>query len=230
MLGWFRGREESPRRGWSLACGEFGPLHETLRAFLAIEVPEDVKAVLAGLCRQLGEMGLGGLRHMRPEGVHLTLKFLGYVSADVADTVVSEVGLIAAEAPVMSLRLADLGVFPTAGPARVLWVGVGDDTSTLEEVWLRIEAVTEKLGFPPEGRGFTPHLTLARVRSGASSSERRRIRAALSSLSYEPGLPFETDAVALMSSTLGPAGASYRQLARLPLRAEVDGKPLSKVP
>ena len=194
-------------------------MSETVRAFLAIEVPEDVKAVLAGLCRQLEDMGLGGLRHVRPEGVHLTLKFLGDVSADVADTVASEVGLIAAEAPAMSLRLMALSVFPRSGPARVLWVGVGGDTSTLEELWLRIEAVTERLGFPPEGRGFTPHLTLARVRSRASSSERRRVRQALGSLRYEPGLPFEADAVALMSSTLGPAGAAYRELARLPLRA-----------
>ena len=196
-----------------------GPMAETLRAFLAIEVPEDVKAVLAGLCRQLEEMGLGGLRLVRPDGVHLTLKFLGDVSTDVADTVASEVGLIAAGAPAMSLRLADLGVFPGSGPARVLWVGVGDDTSTLEELWLRIEAVTEGIGFPKEGRRFTPHLTLARVRSRASSSERRRVRQALGSLRYEPGLPFEAASVALMSSTLGPAGAAYRELARLPLRA-----------
>ena len=93
-------------------------MSETVRAFLAIEVPEDVKAVVADLSRQLDGMGLRGLRLVRPEGLHLTLKFLGDVSTDVADTVASEVGLIAAGAPAMSLRLADLGVFPGIRPSQ----------------------------------------------------------------------------------------------------------------
>lgn len=193
---------------------------ETLRCFLAIEVPEDVKAVLADLCRQLDEMGIRALRHVRPEGVHLTLKFLGDVSSDVVDSLASEVGLAASGAPAMSLRLAELGVFPESGPARVVWAGVDGDTTPLQQLRLRIEAAAEKLGFPRESRGFSPHLTLARARNGASSSERRLVRQALGSLRYEPGLPFEADAVSLMSSTPGPAGASYRELARLPLGAD----------
>ncbi len=194
-------------------------MSETVRAFLAVEIPEDVKTVLAGLCEQLEGMGLRGLRRVRPEGVHLTLKFLGSVGADVAERLAAEVGPIAAETPAPSLRLADLGVFPASGPARVLWVGVGGETDSLEGLRLRVEAVGEKLGLPREGRGFTPHLTLARVRNGASSSERRRAREALGALRYEPGTRFEADAVALMSSTLGPGGAIHRRLARLPLRA-----------
>ena len=190
---------------------------ETLRCFLAIEVSEEVKVVLAGLCRQLDEMGIGGLRMVRPRGVHLTMKFLGEVGEDVAGSVAEEVGLIAAGSLPMSLRLGKLGVFPASGPARVLWVGVGDDAASLQELWRCIESAAERLGFPGAGRLFTPHLTIARVRSGASSSERRHAREALGSLTYEPGLRFQADAVLLMSSTLGPSGAAYRELAKLPL-------------
>ena len=192
-------------------------MSETLRCFLAIEVPEHVKAVLTRLRRQLEEMGLSGLRFVRPEGIHLTLKFLGDVRPEVAESLATEVGLAAAESTAMSLQLAELGVFPASGPVRVVWVGVGGDVASLDELRLGIEAAAGKLGFPMEERGFTPHLTFARARTGTSSSERRRTRQALGSLRYEPGLPFEADAVSLMSSTLGPAGATYRELARLPL-------------
>ena len=191
-------------------------MSETIRAFLAIEIPEEVKAVLAGLGRQLDEMGIVGLRRVRPESVHLTLKFLGGVSADVADSLASEVGAAAAGAPALSLRLAEVGAFPASGPPRVLWVGVDGDTAPLEELRLRVEEAAEKLGFPRESRRFTPHLTLARVRNGASPSERRRLRQAMSALSYQPGLPFEADSLALMSSTPAPGGAIYRKLASLP--------------
>ncbi len=212
-VGWYHTLKRSV-----FSCSEEQP--DVLRAFLAVEVPEDVKAIVSDLARQLEGMGLQGLRRVRPDGVHLTLKFLGNVSVDVASSVASEAAPIASAAPVLRLRLAEAGVFPEYGPARVAWVGVDGDTAQLEGLRLRIEAAAEKLGVPGDGRSFTPHLTLARVGSRAPTSERRSLREALGSLSYEPGRTFEAASVVLMSSTLRPAGAVYRQLARFPLRAD----------
>lgn len=188
---------------------------DELRLFIACELPEEVRRgleqVRAGLRRDGTERLL---RWVRPDGVHLTLKFLGAVPR-------SDVGRVrealagAVEPFSCSVRAASIGTFGGARP-RVIWAGLEGDTEGLAALAGRIDEATGQLGFPRERRPFAAHLTLARVREGAGDDERRRL--ALQVRGYRmPALPSMTlSEVALIESRLGPGGSVYHRLAAFP--------------
>jgi 2'-5' RNA ligase len=182
-----------------------------MRQFLAARLPGRLDSGVAALQRRIGAE-LRGWRWVRPEGIHLTLRFLGDVddSRDArARAVWREV--IAGCAP-FGLRLTDLGRFPPRGRPRVLWVGVeetdpGGALATLAE---RLESAARELGFDPESRPFRPHLTLARGgRPGIPSDP-----AALGIRGSAEGRVRE---VVLYRSDLLPTGARYTALEAYPL-------------
>ena len=145
-----------------------GPTTSALRLFLAIEAPPAVAVAIEGMIEALGWTGLAGLRPVRPEGVHLTLRFLGGVErgrvGEIVDTVAGAVSGVAA----FGLRTCQPGVFPRRGPTRVLWVGLDGETEALAELRRAVEGAMASLGYPEERRAFHPHLTVARL------GERRR--------------------------------------------------------
>ncbi len=183
-----------------------------LRLFVAIELPEVWTAALAAVQREL-RGPLPGLRWSRPEGIHLTLKFLGNVDS----TRVAELGAALAGAatacPPFTLRLGPLGSFGSAARARVLWAGVEGDRPALERLWRSVEGRLQPLGFVPEERRFSPHLTLARV----PEERARETGAALGRLLAAVTLPdtpeLEVRQIALMRSELGAGGSRYTRLA-----------------
>jgi 2'-5' RNA ligase len=136
------------------------PEARPLRLFIAIELPEDV--------RELVEEGVAPLRERFPRArwvptrnQHVTLKFLGTTWPRLVDDVIRAVGEVAAAHAPFETRVAELGAFPSARRARVLWVGLEDPAERLARI---AEALDGALAehFRPEKRGFTPHLTIAR--------------------------------------------------------------------
>ena len=160
---------------------------ERVRAFVAIELSDEARRCVGGLVAGLREAGVRGLRPVNPEGVHLTLKFLGDVSMSQVDAIAAAVEGAAADAQPFDLELRGVGGFPDLRRPRVLWVGVGGDLEALQRLYSAVEAALAPLGFPPEGRAFTPHLTLARLRDGTPAEERARAAAVLTSLAWEEG-------------------------------------------
>jgi 2'-5' RNA ligase len=198
-----------------------GGRQDSVRAFVAIELSDEVKADLERQVAVLRQADVRGLRLVRPEGVHLTLKFLGAVSASQVAQVAEAVQRVAGDHAPFSLELADAGVFPPKGHTRVLWVGVGGDAQALAALQRAIEDALAGLGFPKENRGFTPHLTLARLNDGATSDDRRRA-AELHLSSWKPGArTMRVEALSLMRSHLNANGATYERLARYPLERGV---------
>ncbi len=185
---------------------------ERVRCFVAIELPAEARRCIAGLVAGLREAGVRGLRPVNPEGVHLTLKFLGDVPMSTVDTIAAAVEGAAADACAFDLELRGVGGFPDMRRPRVLWVGVGGDLEALQRLYSAVEGALAPLGFPPEGRAFTPHLTLARLRDGTSPEERARAGAVLASLAWEEGAAVPVGGVSLMRSTLRPGGAVYARL------------------
>ena len=150
-----------------------GPTTSALRLFLAIEAPPAVAVAIEGMIEALGWTGLAGLRPVKPEGVHLTLRFLGGVErgrvGEIVDTVAGAVSGVAA----FGLRTCQPGVFPRRGPPRVLWVGLDGETEALAELRRAVEGAMASLGFPEERRAFHPHLTVARLGERMPAEDRR---------------------------------------------------------
>lgn len=194
---------------------------EQIRTFIAIELEEAVLDGLAQVQEQLKEDGATRVvRWVRPGGIHLTLKFLGNVPAQRIDGIGQALKRACTGFGPFTLTFGGLGCFPSARRPRVVWVGVQGDTETLARLQEAIEEEVAPLGFPTEKRGFSPHLTLGRVKK-ASTSEQRQLGELIRRT--EVGLvgQMTVRAVNLMRSDLKPSGAVYTPLLSVALEGEL---------
>lgn len=185
---------------------------ETVRSFVAIELPQELRRELAELVDRLKSGGQTGVRWVDPWGIHLTLKFLGDVAVDRVDDIIDALAEAARGVPYFRLSVGGLGVFPNPRRVRVAWVGVSGEMEVLQRLQQRVESGLVPLGFAAESRGFTPHLTLARVRERVSPEERLRFGQLMSSAGFEAESPVSVDAVHLMRSQLSSQGAIYSRI------------------
>ena len=192
-------------------------MSETLRAFVAIELPDQTKSALAKLIEELRRADVRGVRPVRPDGIHLTLKFLGDIGEDLVQPVVNAISPIARAHRPFKLRLGSPGAFPRGNSPRVLWVGIEGDLTALLDLQRQIEGALASLGFARDSREFSPHLTVARFNNSASLRDRLRAGQALFSAHIDSLLGTNVDRVTLMQSTLLPSGAVYRPIASLQL-------------
>ena len=184
---------------------------ERIRVFVAVELPGEVKAEFTRIVSAIDALGVRGVRTVRPNGIHLTLKFLGDVNVELVPEIQSAMAATASQATPFGLSLGDAGVFPNPGAARVLWVGVEGDIERLNRLQERVERSLTDLGFRPERRRFNPHITAGRIRDGVSRADRRRVTDALFSHEYARP-PFRVESVSLIQSILRPDGAIYEPI------------------
>ena len=196
---------------------------EQIRAFIAIELPAEVRSALAELQASLQAEPQPAVKWVDPYGIHLTLKFLGNTDTGKISGVTGAIEQAARGFTPLALEVKDLGVFPNFKRVRVVWVSVGGDISRLKQLQQRLESSLVPLGFARESRPFTPHLTLARVREKASPPEQQRFGQLIADARFETAHHFTADSISLMQSQLTTAGAIYRQLTSVSLK-----KPLSK--
>jgi len=182
-----------------------------MRLFFALEMPPAVRRSLGDLVDLLHRKA-SAVHWVDPHGIHLTLRFLGEVQAERLEAIVAaaRAGLDGRPAP--RLRTGELGVFPERGRPRVVWVGLEDEAGTLADLHRALEGALEPLGFAPEGRPYSPHLTLGRVREGGDP---RRV---LSEVTAPESLSFQVAEAVLMESLLGDGPARYEVRARFGLR------------
>lgn len=133
-----------------------------VRSFVAIQPDAAVLEALAAFSEELRESG-ADVRWIKPEAIHLTIKFLGEVPESELAGIQRALGESFGEQPPIELAAHGIGVFPNLKKPRVLWVGLESDG--LFGLVERAEIALSPLGFPPEEREFTPHLTLGRFRS-----------------------------------------------------------------
>ena len=184
-----------------------------LRLFVAIELPGGVRDAIGGTIGRLRAADAGdALRWVRPESVHLTLKFLGSVEQERLPAIKTALRLGVRDAAPFELRTGELGSFGGRRNLRVVWVDVLGDTNALTTLAARVEAALQPLGFPAEPRPFAAHLTLARVRDDAPSPERERIHALLPRVESGVVPAFRVTSCSLMRSTLQRGGAVYEAL------------------
>ncbi len=177
-----------------------------MRAFIAIDLPDSLREAM-GRQQSAFRTLSPEARWTRPEGVHLTLKFLGQIS----DAQVAEVSQALAEIPPLAkfaIELKGYGFFPNPRRPRVFWVGV-EAQPALGELVHRVEEAMAGLGFPHEKRDFTPHLTLARFNEPRPQTA---LLAAVEKTANQSLGLFETREFFLFESKLSPQGASYRKV------------------
>jgi 2'-5' RNA ligase len=184
----------------------------SLRTFICIELPEQIRERIAELQRQLKAFG-SGVSWTRPEGIHLTLKFLGDVESFQIETIAEAVARASYGIRAIGITVAGVGAFPNLARPRIFWIGVEERTGKLHQLQALIETELSRLGYPREQRRFSPHLTLGRVKSPDAVKE---ICSKLQQQGFAP-MNFSAAAIIVMRSDLKPDGAEYTPLRRIEL-------------
>lgn len=193
---------------------------EKLRLFVAIELPDYAKEELGKLQEKLLKAGLDGLKWVSPDSLHITLKFLGYTELVKVEAISEKLDFLSRQFNPFDIGFKGLGVFPALSRAQVLWVGLTGELGRLQMLAGEVEESMIKLGFQPEKRRFTPHLTLARARQQITPDVQRSIASVVSSMSFSPSVLVRVASISLMSSQLSYGGATYSRLHSARLRIE----------
>ena len=138
---------------------------KTIRAFLAVELPGEILNRITDIQKLLKKTIHGVIRWVRPEGMHLTLKFFGNISGDDVVNISRVVERSVADVKPLSLSVKTVGVFPDIMRPRVIWLGINGDVGPLLMLQKVMDQGFQDLGFKEEGRPFRPHLTLGRIKS-----------------------------------------------------------------
>ena len=141
---------------------------EQIRSFIAIELPDEAKEGLARLKKELERDEHKFVKWVDPRGIHLTLKFLGNIPPKQVAEITEAIKGAAQGISPFHLEIGGLGAFPSLRQARVFWVGIGGEVDKLSWLQQNIDSALAALRFAKEERSFVPHLTLARIRQGAS--------------------------------------------------------------
>jgi 2'-5' RNA ligase len=193
------------------------PDAETIRAFLALDPPPEVLRRIADIQAALKRDIRGALSWVRPEGIHLTLKFFGQMAADNVSAVAGVVAGQAAGVRPLNLEVRGFGVFPDVRRPRVLWLGIGGEVERLIALQKTIDRGLEAFGFAREDRPFRAHLTLARIKSPQGLDGLDRAIAAKESQSAGA---FTATGLTLFKSELTPKGAIYTTLGHFPFQGK----------
>ena len=197
---------------------------EQIRSFIAIELPAELKLELVQLEAQLKSGKQFGVKWVDPDGIHLTMKFLGNIAVDRVEGITRAMEEAVCGISPFQLKVKELGVFPNFKRVQVAWVGLTGEVDKLAQLQKRIESNLTPLGFAPESRPFAPHLTLARLRAQTSPDEKQRFGQLIANTTFEAAHTIEVDAINLIKSQLTREGAIYSQINSIRLE-----KPLSTV-
>lgn len=191
----------------------------TRRLFVALEPPDPVRrriAAAADAVRAAAGRAAEDVRWVAPDGVHLTLQFLGAVPEERVEAVRAAVEGAAAGARPLALEVTGAGGFPNARRPRVVWLGLAGDVPALSALVADLGRRLAPLGFPPESRPFSPHLTLGRARDPRGAPG---LGGALAAQAQADGFGWRAAELVLVESHLSPRGARYEAVARAPLGA-----------
>jgi len=181
-----------------------------MRLFFCVELDDAAKRDLGCLIEHL-KPRCGDAKWVAPENLHLTLRFLGEVGEDRLRELENLAQTVAGEFRPFTLELGKLSAFPSPKRARVLWVGPVKGEDRFVELMRAVEEGVRRLGFKPETKDPTAHVTMARFRSP------RDLSGLLAEVEFKDVLPVEVREITLMRSTLRPEGPIYTPVFRVPL-------------
>jgi len=181
-----------------------------IRAFIAIDIPDDVRAAVEEAQARLKRAHVGvKISWTKVDNLHLTLQFLGYIEEEVADKIKSGLQFVAGQHRSFDLAVHGAGAFPNESRARVIWVGFDDVTDRLKALTRAVQQAMQPLGFEAEHREFSAHLTLGRIKVPRPDVALTR---AIDSLKNTAFGTLQVEAIHLFESQLHPEGSIYSKL------------------
>jgi len=182
-------------------------MSETIRSFIAFDI--DSELVLKRLSEAQNILINTGadLKVVEPKNIHVTMRFLGNISPPMVDSIHEEMKKISFIP--FEIELKGLGAFPSLRYARVVWAGIRKGADELMNVFNQLEPSLRRLGFNPDPKGFSPHLTIARVKTGRHKAE--LVKCVEDLADYEFGI-IKADCLRLKKSVLTPKGPIYTTL------------------
>ncbi len=178
-----------------------------IRSFIAFDMKNDnVLNRLAAAQKMLIQTN-ADLKLVEPKNIHITLRFLGGINPEMVEKVYVVMKNIKFNP--FNVQISGLGVFPTLNYPRVVWAGITDGAEQLKSIFEQLEPQIHELGFAPDPNGFSPHLTIARVRSGAN--KQRLVDLVTKQVNYDFG-NIRADCLRLKKSQLSPKGPTYSTL------------------
>jgi RNA 2',3'-cyclic 3'-phosphodiesterase len=188
---------------------------EQIRSFISIDLEDQqILSRITSILSSLQSLG-GDLKPVERENIHLTLKFLGNVSAPKLGEVKSSLQKLIFSA--FAAEIKGAGAFPNLNHMNVIWVGVNEGWSQVEQIYEQLEKLLSSLGFRRENRPFSPHITIARVRSGRKRDE---VANFLQRLTEESFGTITVDKVRLKQSILSSSGPKYSTLLEITPRSQ----------
>ena len=185
-----------------------------IRSFVAIELPDEIKTALADVQGELkAQAPPKAVRWTRPEAIHLTLQFLGDVAPGKIEGIADALRGVCDDGARFTFDLKGLGVFPSLGRPRVVWVGVAEPSGALIALQGGVTRSLTPLGFEPEKRAFSPHLTIGRASRYASRRELTQVGELITRSEVGTLGQMNVEHITLMKSDLKPSGAVYTPLA-----------------
>ena len=179
-------------------------MSEKIRGFIAFDIANDNVFNRIATAQKMILQTNADVKLVEPKNIHITVRFLGEIAPDVVEKVYEAMKNI--KFTPFNITLSGLGVFPTINYPRVVWAGITDGAQQLKSIFEQLEPQIHELGFAPEPEGFTPHLTIARVRSGAN--KQRLVDLVQRQEFYDFG-NIRADCLRLKKSVLSPKGPAY---------------------
>jgi 2'-5' RNA ligase len=184
-----------------------------IRAFVAVDLPDhlvkDVQNLIASL-QDLPDSRL--VRWVKPQALHLTLAFLGDIDRNRIQEIAASLQEAAASCSHFGCRLSDFGAFPNWRRPRIIHLGVDDPSNGLTNIQNRVQSALAPLGFPPDRREFSPHLTLGRVRDRADRRSLEELIGRIQSTQIPEFEPWKVTEIHFVQSDLLPTGPKYSRL------------------
>lgn len=181
---------------------------DTIRVFIAVELPGEIQKALGGLIEKLKDPK-DKISWVKPHNIHFTMKFLGNVPLGDIDSIKDVVSKTAENCQVFDVTVKGTGVFPREKAPRIVWTGITEGQDGMSKIFDDLETGLSQIGFPKEERSFKPHLTLGRVKFV------KDIDAFIKTLNdYKENIlgKIAINSISLIKSTLTPKGSIYETL------------------
>ncbi|MDH5745715.1 MAG: RNA 2',3'-cyclic phosphodiesterase [Candidatus Bathyarchaeota archaeon] len=179
----------------------------TIRSFIAFDIDSDsILKKITGVQNLLIKTG-AGLKLVKPENIHITVRFLGNITPNMVEKIFE--GMKKVQFIPFDVKIHGIGAFPHLRYPRVLWTGITEGADQLRNIFDQLEPCLRGLGFAPDTRGFSPHLTIARVKSGRNKAE--LVKCVTENANCELGI-VKAECLRLKRSDLTPRGPIYSTL------------------